>query len=74
LALLNQVIDEFKVGEIISGDGWCKEIEEQALKLIIRCNELRNVSSKVKTMRQEMIENIQNILTKLVPKVSVYRQ
>ena len=46
-----------------------KELDEKALKLMIRCDELLDVSSDIKEKRKEMIQNVQTVVAKLESKV-----
>lgn len=46
-----------------------KLLDEQALKIMIGCDELVDVSSDIKEKRKEMIRNVQRVLGKLESKV-----
>lgn len=46
-----------------------KVLDEQAVKLMMRCDELVNVNSDIKDKRKEMIRNVQSSLAKLESKV-----
>ena len=46
-----------------------KILDEQAVKLMMRCDELVDVSADIKEKRKEMIRNVQRILSKLEAKV-----
>src|ERR1700722_4761676 len=74
LALLNQRIDKFKEGDLTRNDRLYKELDEQALKLMINCDELTDIGFEVKVKRKQMIHNIQRVLRKLESKVPIYGQ
>ncbi|CAF1383560.1 unnamed protein product [Adineta steineri] len=46
-----------------------KLLDEQALKIMIRCDELVDVSADIKEKRKEMIRNVQKVIDKLESKV-----
>lgn len=46
-----------------------KGLDEQALKIMIRCDELVDVSADIKEKRKEMIRNVQRVINKLESKV-----
>ena len=46
-----------------------KLLDEQALKIMIRCDELVDVSADIKEKRKEMIRNVQRVIGKLESKV-----
>jgi hypothetical protein len=46
-----------------------KLLDEQALKIMIRCDELVDVSPDIKEKRKEMIRNVQRVINKLESKV-----
>jgi hypothetical protein len=46
-----------------------KLLDEQALKIMIRCDELVDVSADIKEKRKEMIRNVQRVINKLESKV-----
>lgn len=46
-----------------------KMLDEQALKIMMRCDELVDVSADIKDKRKEMIRNVQRVLNKLESKV-----
>lgn len=46
-----------------------KSLDEQALKIMIRCDELVDVSADIKEKRKEMIRNVQRVIGKLESKV-----
>ena len=46
-----------------------KILDEQALKIMIRCDELVDVSADIKEKRKEMIRNVQRVISKLESKV-----
>jgi hypothetical protein len=48
-----------------------KVLDEQALKIMMRCDELIDVSADIKEKRKEMIRNVQTVLAKLESKVPV---
>jgi hypothetical protein len=64
---LHQQVDAFTGST--RDDRIYKELDEQAVKLMIRCDELIDVSADIKEKRKEMIQNVQTIVTKLESKV-----
>jgi hypothetical protein len=64
---LHQQVDAF-TGSTRT-DRLYKELDEQALKLMIRCDELLDVSPDIKDKRKEMIQNVQTVVAKLESKV-----
>ncbi len=46
-----------------------KVLDEQALKIMIRCDELVDVSADIREKRKEMIRNVQRVIGKLESKV-----
>jgi hypothetical protein len=46
-----------------------KLLDEQALKIMIRCDELVDVSADIKEKRKEMIRNVDRVILKLESKV-----
>ncbi len=64
---LHQQVDAFTGST--RDDRLYKELDEQAVKLMIRCDELLDVSSDIKEKRKEMIQNVQTIVNKLESKV-----
>jgi hypothetical protein len=46
-----------------------KLLDESALKIMIRCDELVDVSADIKEKRKEMIRNVQRVIGKLESKV-----
>jgi hypothetical protein len=64
---LNQQVDAFNGST--RDDRNYKVLDEQALKMMIRCDELINVSVDIKEKRKEMIQNVQTVLAKLELKV-----
>jgi hypothetical protein len=46
-----------------------KLLDEQGLKIMIRCDELVDVSADIKEKRKEMIRNVQRVINKLESKV-----
>ncbi|CAF3912736.1 unnamed protein product [Rotaria sp. Silwood2] len=67
LADLNQQVDAFT--GLTRDDRIYKELDEQALKMMIRCDELIDVSVDIKEKRKEMVRNVQTVLAKLESKV-----
>jgi uncharacterized coiled-coil protein SlyX len=51
-----------------------KELEEQALRMMLQCDELTDISSDVKAERKQVIHKIQHVLKKLESKVIVCEQ
>ncbi|CAF1192197.1 unnamed protein product, partial [Didymodactylos carnosus] len=70
LADLSKRVDEFK--GTTRDERLYKELDEQAVKLMIRCDELVNVRDEIKEKRKEMIQNVQHVLTKLELKIPTY--
>jgi hypothetical protein len=74
LEQLKQSLDAFeKEVDIYNGstrnDRSYKLLDEHALKIMIGCDELVDVSSDIKEKRKEMIRNVQRVLGKLESKV-----
>lgn len=46
-----------------------KLLDEQALKIMIRCDELVDVSADIKEKRKEMIRNVEKVIGKLESRV-----
>jgi hypothetical protein len=67
LADFDQQVDEFSGST--RNDRTYKLLDEQALKIMMRCDELVDVSPEIKEKRKEMIRNVQQVLTKLESKV-----
>ena len=67
LADLNQQVDAFTGST--RDDRIYKGLDEQALKMMIRCDELIDVSADIKEKRKETIRNVQTVLAKLESKV-----
>jgi hypothetical protein len=70
LANFNQQVDAFT--GLTRNDRIYKELDEQALKMMLRCDELIDVSSDIKEKRKEMIQNVQTVLGKLESKVPIH--
>ncbi|UJR10447.1 hypothetical protein I4U23_014651 [Adineta vaga] len=66
---LNQQVDGFAGST--RDDRLYKLLDEQALKMMIRCDELIDVSADVKEKRKEMVRNVQSVLAKLESKVPI---
>ncbi|CAF0881118.1 unnamed protein product [Rotaria sordida] len=66
---LNQQVDAFNGAT--RDDRIYKELDEEALKMMIRCDELIDVSIDIKEKRKEMIRNVQTVLAKLESKVPI---
>jgi hypothetical protein len=69
LADLNEQVDAFNGST--RDDRIYKILDEQALKMMMRCDELIGVSSDIKDKRKEMIRNVQTVLAKLEFKVPI---
>lgn len=67
LDALDKQVDEFTGST--RNDRLYKGLDEQALKIMIRCDELVDVSADIKDKRKEMIRNVQRVLSKLESKV-----
>ncbi len=66
---LNQKVDTF-IGSTRDEHAY-KLLDEQALKMMLSCDELINVSIDIKEKRKEMIQNVQTVLAKLESKVPI---
>ncbi|CAF1267831.1 unnamed protein product [Adineta steineri] len=66
---LNQQVDAFS--GLTRDDRIYKLLDEQALKMMMRCDELIDVSADIKEKRKEMIHNVQTVLAKLESKVPI---
>jgi hypothetical protein len=66
---LNQQVEAFT--GLTRNDRIYKLLDEQALKMMLHCDELINVSSDIKEKRKEMIQNVQTVLAKLESKVPI---
>ncbi|CAF1649746.1 unnamed protein product [Adineta ricciae] len=69
LADLNQQVETFSGST--RDDRLYKTLDEQALKIMMRCDELVDVSADIKDKRKEMIHNVQTVLAKLESKVPI---
>ncbi|CAF3351303.1 unnamed protein product [Rotaria sp. Silwood1] len=69
LADLSQQVDAYNGST--RDDRIYKELDEQALKMMIRCDELTDVSVDIKEKRKEMVRNVQTVLAKLESKVPI---
>jgi hypothetical protein len=69
LSDLNLQVDAFNGST--RDDRAYKELDEQALKMMMRCDELIDVSADIKEKRKEMICNVQAVLAKLESKVPI---
>lgn len=67
LADLNEQVEAFT--GTTRDDRLYKILDEQSLKMMMRCDELIDVSSEIKEKRKEMIRNVQTVLAKLESKV-----
>lgn len=67
LGELEQKVDAFNGST--RNDRQYKLLDEQALKIMIRCDELVDVSADIKDKRKEMIRNVQRVISKLEAKV-----
>ena len=67
LDILEQQVDLFTGSTRY--DRTYKRLDEQALKIMIRCDELVDVCADIKEKRKEMIRNVQRVITKLESKV-----
>ncbi|CAF1280681.1 unnamed protein product [Rotaria sordida] len=72
LALLNQLVDKLSMKKLTRDDDVYKHIENEALKLMMSCDALTDVSPAVATVRRETVHNIQKMLDTLDRKVSLY--
>lgn len=67
LAELNEQVDAFTGST--RDDRIYRVLDEQALKIMLRCDELIDVSADIKEKRKEMIQNVQTVVAKLESKV-----
>ena len=67
LADFNEQVDAFTGSN--RNDRVYKGLDEQAVKLMMCCDELVDVSADIKEKRKEMIRNVQIVLAKLESKV-----
>ncbi|UJR35488.1 hypothetical protein I4U23_028242 [Adineta vaga] len=67
LDILEKDVDTFH-GSTRHETGY-KSLDERALKIMIRCDELVDVSADIKDKRKEMIRNVQRVIDKLESKV-----
>ena len=67
LAGFDQQVDAFT--GTTRNDRQYKILDDLAVKLMMRCDELVDVSADIKEKRKEMIRNVQSILSKLESKV-----
>ncbi len=74
MALFGQRIGKFKKGDFRRDDHAYKELKEQALQMMIQCNELTDVGPNVKAKREQVIHNIQQVMEKLDSIVLLYDQ
>ncbi len=72
LSDLNLQVDAFNGST--RDDRAYKELDEQALKMMMRCDELIDVSADIKEKRKEMIRNVQAVLAKLESKIPINDQ
>lgn len=63
----NEQVDAFNGSN--RNDRVYKGLDEQAVKLMMCCDELVDVSADIKEKRKEMIRNVQTVLAKLESKV-----
>ena len=71
--MFDQRIGKFKKGDFMRDDHGYKEIEEQALQLMMQCDELTDVGPNVKAKRKRIIHNIEQMWNKFESKVLVYK-
>ncbi|CAF3402891.1 unnamed protein product [Rotaria socialis] len=64
---LNQQVDAFD--GVTRDDRIYKLLDEQAVKMMLTCDELTDVSVDIKEKRKEMIRNVQTVIAKLESKV-----
>ncbi|CAF2041094.1 unnamed protein product [Rotaria magnacalcarata] len=64
---LNQQVDAFD--GVTRDDRVYKLLDEQAVKMMLTCDELTDVSIDIKEKRKEMIRNVQTVIAKLESKV-----
>ncbi|CAF3256164.1 unnamed protein product [Rotaria socialis] len=69
VALLNELLDDYQT----SDDDVYDQIENEALALMLQCDELIDVSPAVKSARRQTIRNIQEILNKIDRKVTLLK-
>lgn len=69
LAELEQQVDKF-IGSSRSEREY-KVLDEQAVKIMLICDELVDVGTDIKDKRKEMIRNVQRVISKLESKVPV---
>ena len=74
MALFDQKIGKFKKSDFMRDDHGYKELQEQALQMMIQCDELTDIGLDLKTKHKQVIHNIQKALNKLESKVLVYEQ
>ena len=67
LAELEQQVDNFN--GTTRNERQYKILDEQALKIMIRCDELVDVSADIKEKRKEIIRNVQRVIGKLESRV-----
>lgn len=69
LADLHEQVDAFS-GHT-RDDRVYKQLDEHAVGLMLRCDELTDVSADIKEKRKEMIQHVQNVVAKLESKVPI---
>lgn len=69
LADLHEQVDAFSGGT--RDDRVYKQLDEHAVNLMLRCDELTDVSADIKEKRKEMIQNVQTVVAKLESKVPI---
>ena len=67
LANLHEQVDAFS--GMTRDDRAYKQLDEHAVSLMLRCDELTDVSADIKEKRKEMIRNVQRVIGKLELKV-----
>lgn len=69
LANLHEQVDAFS--GMTRDDRAYKQLDEHAVSLMLRCDELTDVSADIKEKRKEMIQNVQTVVAKLESKVPI---
>ena len=65
-------IGKFRKGDFMRDDHGYKELEKQALHMMLQCDQLIDVHPIVKTKRQQVVHTIEQLLKNLESKVPVY--
>lgn len=66
---LNEQVDAFTGST--RDDRIYRNLDEQAVKMMLLCDELVDVSAEIKEKRKEMIQNVQTVVAKLESKVPI---